>query len=307
MAERDIYRRYFAQQKGENFEHGIEKCSGATDKEAQYDASAKRLLGQKWILAHILVKTVDAFKGMRPGEVIGYIEGTPQISTVSIEPGLTNQKKKTNGQRIVGFNTENGELGEGLVRFDIVFYGSRLISSQKERDFENSNYDDLRQVYSIWICMNMDENSMCHVHLVEDQVIGGYVWKGNLDLLHIIMIGLAKELPEHDETYELHRLLGALLSKQLTGEEKLNIMGQEYNIPIEENLRKDVNDMCNLSQGIKEDGIAIGREEGRAEGEAGIILKMYKNGFSAEQIAAATDKEVEAVRNMIAGKKAILV
>ena len=172
LAERDIYRRYFAQQKGENFEHGIEKCSGATDKEAQYDASAKRLLGQKWILAHILVKTVDAFKGMRPGEVIGYIEGTPQISTVSIEPGLTNQKKKTNGQRIVGFNTENGELGEGLVRFDIVFYGSRLISSQKERDFENSNYDDLRQVYSIWICMNMDENSMCHVHLVEDQERG---------------------------------------------------------------------------------------------------------------------------------------
>ena len=31
----------------------------ATDKEAQYDASAKRLLGQKIILAHILVKTVD--------------------------------------------------------------------------------------------------------------------------------------------------------------------------------------------------------------------------------------------------------
>lgn len=31
----------------------------ATDKKAQYDASAKRLLGQKIILAHILVKTVD--------------------------------------------------------------------------------------------------------------------------------------------------------------------------------------------------------------------------------------------------------
>ena len=57
--------------------------------------------------------------------------------------------------------------------------------------------------------------------------------------------------------------------------------------------------MCNLSQGIKEDGIAIGREKGRAEGEAGIILKMYKNGFSAEQIAVATDKKVEAVKNII--------
>ena len=36
-----------------------------TDSKAQYDTSAKRLLGQKSILAHILVKTVDEFKGMR--------------------------------------------------------------------------------------------------------------------------------------------------------------------------------------------------------------------------------------------------
>ena len=28
-------------------------------------------------------------------------------------------------------------------------------------------------------------------------------WKGNLDLLNIVMIGLAEELPEHDEMYEL--------------------------------------------------------------------------------------------------------
>ena len=39
--------------------------------------------------------------------------------------------------------------------------------------------------------------------------------------MNIIMIGLAKELPEHDEAYELHRLLGALLSRELTVDEKL--------------------------------------------------------------------------------------
>ena len=33
----------------------------ATDRDAQYDESAKRLLGQKSILAHILTKTVDEF------------------------------------------------------------------------------------------------------------------------------------------------------------------------------------------------------------------------------------------------------
>ena len=66
----------------------------ATDSKAQYDTSAKRLLGQKSILAHILVKTVDEFKGMNPKDVVDCIEGTPHISTVPVEPGLTNTKKK---------------------------------------------------------------------------------------------------------------------------------------------------------------------------------------------------------------------
>ena len=47
----------------------------AAEKEAQYDASAKRLLGNKKILAHILVRTVEEFKGMDPNEVCGCIEG----------------------------------------------------------------------------------------------------------------------------------------------------------------------------------------------------------------------------------------
>ncbi len=304
----------------------------ATDKDAQYDNSAKRLIAHKIILARILVKTVEEFKGMDPLEVAALIEGLPYISAVPVEPGLTNAVHFQNGQRLVGFNTENQELNEGLVRFDIVFYVrmkdglsqiiinveaqkdepgeyeilnravfyvSRLISSQKERDFENSSYDDIKCVYSIWICMNMEENTMGHIHLTKEDLIGSYEWKGNLDLLNIIMIGLAKELPEHDETYELHRLLGALLSRELTVDEKLDIIGKEYDIPLEENFRKDMSTMCNLSQGVKEEGIAIGR----AEGEAGLITKMYKNGLSIELIASATDKTIEEVKTIIEGKE----
>ena len=315
----------------------------ATDRDAQYDNSAKRLIAHKIILARILIKTVEKFKGMDPLEVAALIEGIPYISTVPVEPGLTNAVHFQNGKRIVGFNTENQELNEGLVRFDIVFYVrmkdglsqiiinveaqkdepsdykilnravfyvSRLISSQKEKDFENSSYDDIKCVYSIWICMNMEKNTMSHIHLTKEDMIGSYEWKGNLDLLNIIMIGLAKELPEHDETYELHRLLGALLSRELTVDEKLDIIGNEYDIPLEENFRKDMSTMCNLSQGVKEEGIAIGRreglEEGRregyAEGEAGLIMTMYKNGLLPEQIASATDKTVEEVKTIIQGK-----
>ena len=129
----------------------------------------------------------------------------------------------------------------------------------------------------------------------------------HLDLLNIIMIGFAKELPEHDETYELHRLLGALLSRELTIDEKLDIIGNEYDIPLEENFRKDMSTMCNLSQGVKEEGIAIGRreglEEGRREGHAELITKMYKNGLSIELIASATDKTIEEVKTIIEGKE----
>ncbi len=312
----------------------------ATDRDAQYDNSAKRLIAHKIVLAWILIRTVEEFKGMEPLEVAALIEGIPYISAVPVEPGLTNAVRFKNGKRLVGFNTENQEMNEGLVRFDIVFYVrmkdglsqiiinveaqkdepgeyeilnravfyvSRLVSSQKERDFENSSYDDIKSVYSIWICMNMEENTMSHIHLTKEDLIGSYEWKGNLDLLNIIMIGLAKELPEHDETYELHRLLGALLSRELTIDEKLDIIGNEYDIPLEENFRKDMSTMCNLSQGVKEEGIAIGRreglEEGRREGHAELITKMYKNGLSIEQIASATDKTIEEVKTIIEGKE----
>ena len=84
--------------------------------------------------------------------------------------------------------------------------------------------------------MNMKENIMTHYHLMKEDVVGSYEWKGDLDLVNIVMIGLAKELPGHNEMYELHRLLGALLSQKLTADEKLNVIGTEYDIPLEENL-----------------------------------------------------------------------
>lgn len=103
-----------------------------------------------------LNKQLDEFKGMNPKEVVSYIEGQPYISTVPVEPGLTNTSSEKGGQ---------------------------FISSQKERDFENSSYDDIKRVYSIWVYMNMDENSMNHIHLMSDNVLGSYEWKGKLDLL----------------------------------------------------------------------------------------------------------------------------
>jgi len=273
----------------------------------------------------ILVKTVDEFKGMKPEDVVKYIEGEPSISVVPVEPGLANMEKTdATGQRIVGFNTENAEINEGLVRFDIIFYVrmknglsqiivnieaqkdepteykilnraifyvSRLISSQKERDFVNTNYDDIKQVFSIWICMNMDDNSLSHIHLTKDEMLKPCNWKGNLDLLNIVLIGITNEIPEHDEKYEMHRLIGALLSSELKEQEKLDIIEHEYNIPISQEFREDVSIMCNLSQGIEDKAIAK------------IVMNMYKIGYTPNQIADAVGVSVDEVEAIIKKKE----
>ena len=263
----------------------IGNALNAADGEAQYDEKAKRLLGNKIILAYILINTMDEFRGMRPQDVVSYIEGEPFISTVPVEPGMTNAEEKTDsgsvkaGPRIVGLNTENMEVNEGLIRFDIIFYVrmkdgvsqvivnleaqkdepksyyildravfyiSRLVSSQKERDFVKTNYSDIKKVFSIWVCMNMDENCMDYIHLTDDKQLGSYQWRGRLDLVNIVLIGIANEIPERDEKYELHRLLGTLLSMELSVAEKLEIMETEYRIPIDDGIREDVRVMCNL-------------------------------------------------------------
>ena len=306
--------------------------NAAGDK-AQYDTRVKRLLAQKSILAHILVKTVDEFKGMKSEDVVKYIEGEPSISVVPVEPGLANMEKTdATGQRIVGLNTENAEINEGLVRFDIIFYVrmknglsqiivnieaqkdepteykilnraifyvSRLISSQKERDFVNTNYDDIKQVFSIWICMNMDDNSISHIHLTKDEMLKPCNWKGNLDLLNIVLIGITNEIPEHDEKYEMHRLIGALLSSELKEQEKLDIIEHEYNIPISQEFREDVRIMCNLSTGIEERATEKTSEK--------FILNMYKKGYTLDQIADVAETGVDEVEAIIKRKEPAMV
>ena len=135
--------------------------------------------------------------------------------------------------------------------------------------------------------MNMPEDSTDYYYLANKKVLGNCIWEGKQDMLNIVLIGLAKELPRQDEKHELHRLLGALLSKNLTQSEKLNIIEKEYDIPLEEDLRKDVSVMCNLSQGIVDDT------------KAEIIMNMYRKGYTLEQIADVTEKSISEIEEII--------
>ena len=140
-------------------------------------------------------------------------------------------------------------------------------------------------------------------------------WKGNLDLLNIIMIGLAEEVPGKEKKYELHRLLGAVLSEKMKTDEKLEILEKEYHIPMEQSLEKEMKSMCNLSDGIEERALEAGRREGietgRKEGiEIGIksgkkellrqkIEKKLAKGKSVEVIADELKEEVASIQRIL--------
>ena len=62
---------------------------------------------------------------------------------------------------------------------------------------------------------------------------------------------------------------------------------KEYDIPLEEDLRKDVSVMCNLSQGIVDDT------------KAEIILNMFKKGYTLEQIADVTEKSISEIEKIV--------
>lgn len=94
----------------------------ANDK-ARYDAAVKRILSDKNILAWIMKGTMREFKDTMIEQIIACIEGIPEVSEVSIEPGRTNAA-------IIGDTTEDKVPNEGSVLFDIRFHA---VTPDKER------------------------------------------------------------------------------------------------------------------------------------------------------------------------------
>lgn len=106
--------------------------------------------------------------------------------------------------------------------------------------------------------MNQKEDSLIHVYLSQEKVLGKEFLKGQMDAINVHMLGLGKKLPEYDEEHKLHRLLGAIFSTTLTMEEKLAIMEQEYNIKLEDEIGEELKYMGSFSYYVKQEGIEIG-------------------------------------------------
>lgn len=293
-------------------------------KNVQYDDYAKFILSQKEILSRILKFTIKEFEDMEAEDIMELIEGEPLVSKVSTEPGETNQ---TFHGKITGNNTESTELEEGTIIFDIIFYVrmkdgvsriiinleaqgiekppyplvnrtifyiARLISSQKNRNFDHSNYGDMLRTYSIWICFNLEENCMNYLHLTNTSLFGTHEWLGDLELMNIFLVGLDKNLSEEaikTTDSNLHYMLGTIFSNDLSPKDKVRLLSEREDMPAGTHIRKELDTMCNLSYGIEEQGIEKGIEKGRMD----LIKNMLSKHMPVEDIikySGATEEEI---------------
>ena len=310
-----------------------------------YDQHAKRLLSQRSIMARLLKRTVPEFEEASITDIAEkYIEGTPQISEIPIDRDKTNVARNVlrTPKELVGDVTENSNLAEGLIRFDILFhapaprsgelitliinveaqrtqrssklgyallrravyYASRLISSQKETEFTGSAYNDIKKVYSIWLCMDSPngKSAINRYELTEHHVL--HCHKENrvdYDLMSIITIYLGEEKkPQEDWLIRFLQLL--FKDIKMPAAEKKQLLKDEFDMDMGEDIEEELNNMCNLSTGIYEQGVECGiksgMERGREEGKVDIVLEMLRSQMPLETIAQVSKFSPERVKEL---------
>ena len=193
-----------------------------------------------------------------------------------------------------------------------VYYGSRLISAQHGTVFTKSDYQKLRKVYSIWICVNPAKrfrNTITRYSLKPEAIIGNAVEAPeNYDLINIVMVCLGKMEEWNDNN--LIKFLGVLFQNELSAREKKDILERDFNIPMTETFESEVDDMRNLSQGVAEEamqkglkqgrqeGIEKGIEQGLEQGRTHILIELVNDGvFTMEKAAEKAGMSVEEFRN----------
>lgn len=294
----------------------------AVSAETAYDTNIKFLLADKQILARILKYTIKEFQDMTIDEIMNSIGDDIEVAAVPVDPGLTNLG------RVKESNTEDSVPGEGKTFFDIrfsaysreaemrflinveaqkastpgrlgyhlenriVFYLARMISAQKQTEFYNSDYDKLKKVRSIWICMDgrRDGDSIEEIHLVHRFVFGTKEIPRDVDLLQGIIINVRSGKNVKASENILISMLERLLSRMDT-EEKKRILEKEYGMVMTIELEGRLQNMCNLSENIMEEGIEQGIEQGKLLTLISLVEQGLLQGSDAAKQLDITEEE----------------
>ena len=292
----------------------MERRADINELRRSYDAAAKRLLSYKEVLANILKYTVREFKGCSIPEIVACLEGTPEIGTTPVDDDFM-PKMDVAGSETVYEN-------EGIRSYDIkfkvklptqeeaeliinlesqnkyrpgytlekrgVYYLSRLISSQYNVEFKNSNFDKLKKVYSIWICTHAPleyANTITEYRFNPENLVGEMPdIPQNYDLMSLIMINLGAKDKNYDGLIRMLDILLNLYTEIGKSQTALDILESDYHLPLR-SVRKEVENMCNLSQGVYDDGIA----KGKIANAIKVVKNLLAKGFSLEEALTIAD------------------
>jgi hypothetical protein len=240
----------------------------------------------------------------------------PQVGKYTVhqdEAPFHKKRKNKNGERIESAATEDSTIQEGVVHYDIrfhakvpsthetinliinceaqgekspgyplikraLYYCSRMISAQKETIFTGSDYGKINKVVSVWVCLNPPEkihNTITKYRIIEENMVGNAKEiPENYDLLTAVMVCLGNP---NEENYEgLLKMLEVLLSNRREPQEKKKVLEEEFHIEMTKDMEEEVHNMSHLGQGIKENGIAIGLEQGMERGAIAATLRSIK-------------------------------
>ena len=260
----------------------------------QYDAQCKKVLSNQYILSWIMQAVIEEYENLSRDFIRRCIENEPEIGTFYVEPKKDIKEEnllKNTKAKIEGLNTEDKDAIEGEITYDIrfaafvprdmgrmkilvnveaqknfypgypivsrgVYYDARMISSQNGVEFEVPNYGDIKKVYSIWICVNAPKHvgNALTIYNIQKVDVEGYApeLKENYDKMSVAMVYLNQKAPRNKGFFDM---MNTLLSPELDVETKKSILRNEYQIPMEREVVKEVSFMCNLSEWVLETGI----------------------------------------------------
>ena len=314
----------------ENIEDTFMKNNKAT-----YDAAAKRFLSDKSILAWLLKYCVSEFKNYGITEIAEkYIGNDVEVGIIPIEPDKTNAVKK-----ILPEGTEYRTVTEGTTVFDIrfsayapddgktikliinveaqkkndpeyhlitrgIFHCARLLSSQYNVEFVEPNFDKIKKVYSIWLTFTSPQptGGITQYKIKEHHIVGNISnLEKNYDLLQVIMVYVGSNGKKIEN--RLLKMLHLLFRKKVDAISKQHQLKDEFDIDLNPKMTEELNIMCNLGEGIFEDGVAEGLQIGETKGIEKIAIKMLKKGDALEEIQELTELSIQRIEQLAASIK----
>ena len=111
----------------------------------------------------------------------------------------------------------------------------------------------------------------------------------NYDLLTVVMIYTAVDFMSLQD--DVIKMLSVLLSRNLDAQERMNILEDSFGIAMTEEVKQEVDEMCNLSKGIREEGEAIGELKERLKNVNALMDSLKVSALDAMEILKFSPEE----------------